>query len=84
MRATNMGMNACSDTSSMTVNMCMMSSLMYSGGTVAMAIPMGKYVNFLWCIFADICVSLYQVSACRSGCQQMAWLFGRKKKNSYY
>lgn len=76
MCATKIGMNACSDTSNMTVNMCMMSLGMYRGGTLAMAMTIGKYVIFLWCIFAGICVSLYHVSACRSGFQQMALLFG--------
>jgi len=60
----------------MTVNTCMMLSSMYSGGMVLTAMMIGKYVTFLWCIFAGICVSLYHVSACRSGCQQMALLFG--------
>lgn len=43
---------------------------------MVMAIMAGKYANLVWCIFAGICVSLYQVSACRSGFQQIALLFG--------
>ena len=71
-----MGTNACSDTSTMIVVICCRLLSMYSGGMAMSDKRMGMIVNVSCGIFAGSGVSLYHVSACMCGCQQIPFIFG--------
>jgi hypothetical protein len=74
--ATNMGMYACSETNSTTVNACTMLLCMYSGVIDVIAMNKGMNLNIACGNLAGIGVSLYQVSACMFGVQHIALAFG--------
>ena len=71
-----MGIKVCSDTSTAMVVMCRMLLSMYRGGMAMSDKTMGIIVNICPDILKGIGVSLYQVSACICGCQQIPCIFG--------